>query len=451
MVMLIHALRALYADGGDSSLARRWEFREESPVEGTNRSLFIAMGVVAILSLTSTLGLLSFLTYRFIFWQRYYKRPLAQNQYVVLIYNLLLVDLQQAIAFLISLHWVSRGSVHFGETACYLQGWWIQIGDPGSGLFVLSIALHTGAVVLRGRQLPFRNFVYCVIALWLFILTLGFIPVGLYGSKAFVITEANWVCTSTCSLMLEHDSTKFCLTLQCWLSPQKQNERLWGHYLWIFLSEFGTIVLYAIMFFYLRRRMQQAKILRRGQQESLQRLNRVVIYMVIYPVVYVLLSLPLAAGRMATAQGNSPSKNYFAVAGSLMALSGLMDVIVYTVTRRHLITDTEHSTTDRNYENTDSQWQTNITTAGGEGSRPRKGGFRMGSRLSSKFRKSMPTVVDKETRNSPFEDSTDDIVPKDDVEMNTFGGVYQETTIEISHEPATPADTMEGGTSRRSG
>ncbi|GLI75750.1 hypothetical protein PoHVEF18_004013 [Penicillium ochrochloron] len=389
MVMLIHALRALYADGGDSSLARRWEFREESPVEGTNRSLFIAMGVVAILSLTSTLGLLSFLTYRFIFWQRYYKRPLAQNQYVVLIYNLLLVDLQQAIAFLISLHWVSRGS------------------DPGSGL----------------------NFVYCVIALWLFILTLGFIPVGLYGSKAFVITEANW----------------------CWLSPQNQNERLWGHYLWIFLSEFGTIVLYAIMFFYLRRRMQQAKILRRGQQESLRRLNRVVIYMVIYPVVYVLLSLPLAAGRMATAQGNSPSKNYFAVAGSLMALSGLMDVIVYTVTRRHLITDTEHSTTDRNYENTDSQWQTNITTAGGEGSRPRKGGFRMGSRLSSKFRKSMPTVVDKETRNSPFEDSTDDIVPKDHVEMNTFGGVYQETTIEISHEPATPADTMEGGTSRRSG
>ncbi|KAJ5912197.1 uncharacterized protein N7473_001500 [Penicillium subrubescens] len=427
MVMLIHALRALYADGGDSSLARRWEFREESPVEGTNRSLFIAMGVVAILSLTSTLGLLSFLTYRFIFWQRYYKRPLAQNQYVVLIYNLLLVDLQQAIAFLISLHWVFRGSVHFGETACYLQGWWIQIGDPGSGLFVLSIALHTGAVVLRGRQLPFRNFVYCVIALWLFILLLGFIPVGLYGSKAFVITEANW----------------------CWLSPENQRERLWGHYLWIFLSEFGTIVLYAIMFFYLRRRMKQAKILRRGQQESLQRLNRVVIYMVIYPVVYVLLSLPLAAGRMATAQGNSPSKDYFAVAGSLMALSGLMDVIVYTVTRRHLITDTEHSTTDRNYENTDSQWQTNITTAGGEGSRPRKGGFRMGSRLSSKFRKSMPTVVDKETRNSPFDDSTDDIVPKDDVEMNTFG-VYQETTIEISHEPATPADTMEA-TPRRSG
>ena len=196
MVMLAHALRSLYAYESDFSVARRWEFREVSPVEGSNRSLFIAMGVIAILSLGSTLGLLSFLTYRFIYWQRYYKHPLAQNQYVVLIYNLLLVDLQQSLAFLISLYWASRGSVHFGETACYLQGWWIQTGDPGSGLFVLSIALHTGAVVLRGRQLPFNMFVYCVIGLWMFILVLGFIPVGLYGSKVFVISEANWVRTS---------------------------------------------------------------------------------------------------------------------------------------------------------------------------------------------------------------------------------------------------------------
>ena len=121
------------------------------------------------------------------------------------------------------------------------------------------------------------------------------------------------------------------------MSPEHEDERLYGHYLWIFLSEFGTVVLYAIMFFYLRRRMSQAKFLRTGQQESLHRLNRVVIYMVIYPLTYLILSLPLAAGRMSTARGNSPSKTYFGVAGCLMALSGLMDVAVYTLTRRHLM------------------------------------------------------------------------------------------------------------------
>lgn len=180
--------------------------------------------------------------------------------------------------------------------------------------------------------------------------------------------------------------------------------------------------------------MQQAKVLRRGQQESLQRLNRVVIYMVVYPLVYLILSLPLAAGRMATARGYPPSKTYFGVAGSLMALSGFFDVTVYTLTRRHLLLDTEHNTTDHNYDGTDSQWQTNISTAGG--SKPHK--FRSrGSRLGSRFQKSGNQTT------SPFEDSTDDIVNKNDMKMSNFGGVYQETTIEISHEPVSAYESDE--------
>lgn len=199
------------------------------------------------------------------------------------------------------------------------------------------------------------------------------------------------------------------------------------------------------MFFWLRRRMTQAKMLRRGQQESLRRLNRVVIYMVIYPFVYLVLSLPLAAGRMATAQGNPPSKTYFGVAGCLMALSGIMDVAVYTLTRRHLLVDTEHSTTDRNYDNNDSQWQTNITTtAGGQTRRS----TRKGPRLASRFHR-RETTGDKE-RPSPFEGSTEDIVAKNDMEMSNFGGVYQETTIEISHEPASRAESEMERSTRRS-
>jgi hypothetical protein len=193
--MFSHVLRSLTSDHG--LVPRKWEFREEVPLLGSDRSLFIAMGIIALISLVSSLFLLAFLTYRFIYWQRYYKSPLAKNQYVVLIYNLLLVDLQQSIAFLISLYWASRGSVHFGEAACYLQGWWIQTGDPGSGLFVLSIALHTGAVVLRGRQVTFQTFIWCVVGLWTFILILGFIPVGLYGKDVFVVSEANWVCLAS--------------------------------------------------------------------------------------------------------------------------------------------------------------------------------------------------------------------------------------------------------------
>ncbi|RAH40214.1 protein gprD [Aspergillus brunneoviolaceus CBS 621.78] len=370
------------------------------------------MGVVALCSFVASFGLLSFLTYRFIFWRQYYKRPLAQNQYVVLIYNLLLVDLQQATAFLLCLHWVSKGYVYYPSAPCVLQGWWIQTGDPGSGLFVLAIAMHTGAVVLRGRQLPFPIFVASVVGLWIFIIILGLIPVGLFGSETFVISEAGW----------------------CWLSPQHETERLWLHYLWIFLAEFGTVILYGIMFFYLRRRMQEAASLRQNHQENLKRLNRVVVYMVIYPLVYLVLSLPLAAGRMSTARHIIPSRAYFAVAGTLMALSGLVDVAVYTLTRRHLLLETELSASDRMYAYTESAaYQTHITTGHGHSETKKP-------RMKTRFRRGGLQSIN-DTVDDNRDSSTEDIVRKTDMELADLGhGVYQETTIEISHEPAEPED-----------
>lgn len=151
------------------------------------------MGTVGLVSLLSSLSLLLFLTYRFIFWRRFYKRPLAENQYVLLIYNLLLADVQQAAAFTIAYHWAKERVVIHPSAACVLQGWWIQVADPGSGLWVLAIAVHTTAVVMTGRQLAYRSFVFCIIGLWMFIILLGLIPVGLHGPNTFVISESGWV------------------------------------------------------------------------------------------------------------------------------------------------------------------------------------------------------------------------------------------------------------------
>lgn len=195
MVGLTRMLDMLYSDDAHAShLVSRDPSSANEPLTSSVRAGFIAIGVIGTLSFISTFSLLSFLSYRFIFWKKYYKRPLAENQYVVLIYNLLLVDIQQATAFLICLHWVAQGAVNYPSAACVLQGWWIQVGDPGSGLFVMAIAMHTGAVVLRGRQLPYRVFIACVVGLWAFIILLGLIPVGKFGSNTFVISEAGWVC-----------------------------------------------------------------------------------------------------------------------------------------------------------------------------------------------------------------------------------------------------------------
>ncbi|KAJ0426185.1 G protein-coupled glucose receptor regulating Gpa2-domain-containing protein [Aspergillus carlsbadensis] len=424
MAALIRAIQLLNSEKDNDhshALHRRFNGPTTEILDSSTKAGFIAMGICGLLSFVSTLGLLLFLTHRFINWKRYYKRPLLHNQYVVLIFNLLLADIQQATAFLMCLHWVSKGAVYYPSAACVLQGWWIQIADPGSGLFVIAIAMHTGAVVLRGRQLPYGAFVFCVVALWAFIIALGIIPVALYRSETFVISEAGW----------------------CWISPEHENERLWGHYIWIFLAEFGTLVLYGILFFYLRRRMLQAAELRQNHThtDNLHRLNRVVIYMVIYPLAYLLLSLPLAAGRMSSARHVIPSMAYFAVAGSLMALSGLVDAVVYTITRRQLLVDTELSQSGGRatypyaaYSGSHA-YQTHISTTGanvGGGERDAKGKRGRG-RKPSMFRRGLQTLNDTVTDGR--DDSTEEIVRKDDMEMKNIGhGVYQETTIEITHE-----------------
>lgn len=183
--------------------------------------------------------------------------------------------------------------------------------------------------------------------------------------------------------------------------------------------------------------MKQAQVLRQNR-EHLARMNRVVVYMVIYPLVYLCLSLPLAAGRMSTATHNILSKKYFAVAGSLMALSGFVDTLVYTLTRRQMVLEADNEPSYAIYGTShNSMYQTHISTNAGKEANKK---FRKASRFRRGFGTGLGTVEDD------GEGSTDDIVRKEDLELHNMGrGVYQETTIEISHEPIESAEQHSHG------
>jgi hypothetical protein len=59
--------------------------------------------------------------------------------------------------------------------------------------------------------------------------------------------------------------------------------------------------------------------------------------MLVFPIAYTTLTLPLAAGRMATESGNPPSSTFFIVAGCCMASCGWVDVLLYAFTRRTIV------------------------------------------------------------------------------------------------------------------
>ncbi|OJJ59782.1 hypothetical protein ASPSYDRAFT_149176 [Aspergillus sydowii CBS 593.65] len=374
------------------------------PLPNDHRKGLVAVFVMAILSTVATFILISFVTYRLVFWRGNYQRYIGYNQYIILIYNLVIADIQQSIAFLICAKWYAENKVEARTAACFLQGLWLQIGDPASGIFVLAIAFHTFYLVALGKKLSYRSFVIIVIGLWVFVGVLVIIPLASHGADVFVPAGA-W----------------------CWISEDYEGIRLWTHYVWIFFAEFGTITLYAVLWFQLRRRIKQSAILGSSHIESLKRLRRVVGYMVIYPLAYIILSLPLAAGRMSTARGETPSIVYFCVSGALITSSGLVDVLLYTLTRKNLIIESEPSA-DRSYNKFPSS----------------KGrGQHLNSTTDPKFMRTDISAI--RTYNGPDEDeqtrdgSTEDIIKGGDVELAPMGKVYQHTTIEITSEPAYPS------------
>ncbi|CAI7585922.1 unnamed protein product [Penicillium glandicola] len=384
-------LMGLMPKSNDHSLAARLTGSVELDIDlpQAHRRGLIAITAMALMSLIATSTLLAFITYRLIFWRGSYTRYIGYNQYIILIYNLVLADFQQSLAFIICLKWILKDKIKSGTVGCFLQGMWLQIGDPGS--------------VVWGRKMSYKFFVCFVVGIWGFVALMVVIPLAMHGGDVFVPSGA-W----------------------CWIREEYETTRLWTHYIWIFLAEFGTVILYAIMYLQLRKQIAASAILGNSQMESLKRLRRVVGYMTIYPIVYIILSLPLAAGRMATANGNEPSIIFFCCAGAIITSSGLVDVVLYTLTRRNLIIDSEPSQ-DHSYNIFSSskgkRGETNLTTITADPTRKLGGTFN--------------DDIDRDG-------STDNIVSPGarvhDHEMNPLGKVYQETTIEITHEPAYPSE-----------
>lgn len=162
------------------------------PLPDKHRRGLIAICVISFLSVVATTTLLGFITFRLIFWRRYYKRYMGYNQYIILIYNLLLADFQQAIGFFLSIVWVVKDKIYAPSATCFLQGWTLQIGDPASGMFVLTIAIHTFFMVFMGRRISHKMFVGCLIASWGFMLLLVIIPTASHGTTTYVPAGA-WV------------------------------------------------------------------------------------------------------------------------------------------------------------------------------------------------------------------------------------------------------------------
>jgi len=202
-----------------------------------------------------------------------------------------------------------------------------------------------------------------VIGLWMFCLTLTAIG-PIMVQKDFFVPAGAW----------------------CWINANRQDERLYLHYLWIFVSQLGSLVIYISIFFFLRTRIAGSSLFQNSARQAAQssstynefsksgagttttimstkndafavsrrRIMRTARYMVVYPFAYVALTLPLASGRVAAMAGHELPLAFFPAAGTLMACCGITDVLLYIWTRKALLKSSvgikTHSTPENGME-----------------------------------------------------------------------------------------------------
>ncbi|KAF2867883.1 G protein-coupled glucose receptor regulating Gpa2-domain-containing protein [Massariosphaeria phaeospora] len=357
-----------------------------------------AVVVLGFLSFVSSVTLLIILTYRLIQWRIKSKRT---NQFVILIFNLLWADIQQSLAFLLNIEWLRLDSVVIENPACFAQGWLVSTGDLGSGVWCFAIGLHTFASVILDYRLKPRYFFQAIVALWIFIYGVSAIGVGMYKEDLYV-RSGIW----------------------CWIHHDLKDLRLWTHYVWIFIFEFGNVIIYAIIYAILLQRIRSGYY----TAEKAMRVKAISNLMVAYPVVYVICTLPLASARMAAMSGKPPSLPRLCLSGAMITSNGWLDVLLYTLTRRIMIFSDEPPPDDNGIETFAAFWASTPKRFGGictveAGDQPGRK-HRRGSVM-------LPTV----------NDSSDDLysVGNNDIKLVT--------TTHIFSEPAQPADfeEMEAG------
>jgi hypothetical protein len=96
------------------------------------------------------------------------RRRAHPNQFLILIYNLLLADIHQAASFLLNAVWVGRDGIEVRTSICWAQAWLVQIGDVASSLFITAIAVHTYLAIVRNYTPPQWAVYTAVVSLWVF-------------------------------------------------------------------------------------------------------------------------------------------------------------------------------------------------------------------------------------------------------------------------------------------
>ncbi|CAL1695298.1 unnamed protein product [Somion occarium] len=290
----------------------------------------------ATLSAIAVLGLLSYIGYSVIRTGRGGTRHWSTATHVHWYFlSLMVSDLVQAVGGIINIQWISDAAVTDGPL-CTAQGALKQLGDVGVALASLAIAIHTFSVIVfkwRPSSKPIIAFTVLSV-IWLFLILIVSISFATHKGRTYYGNTQYW----------------------CWITSAYPVQRIALEYVWMWISSLLNIVLYVPIALVLKGVIAvsggRLRVLHRRERRRLSEVlhtkeatDHVAIKMLFYPAVYTCTVLPIAIVRWRAFLGHCVPWAATVVADVIFASSGLLNVLLFTITRPNLLPRRDTTTT----------------------------------------------------------------------------------------------------------
>ncbi|KAF8521442.1 hypothetical protein BU17DRAFT_88014 [Hysterangium stoloniferum] len=255
----------------------------------------------------------------------------------IYVLSLFIADLIHGIGVVLGVRWLAQGEVFCG-TYCTVQGALLQGSQTVVAFSTLAIAVHTFAIVFLKKGESSIIFSTVVVGvMWLYVILFISIAAGIHSKpdNPFYAPTPYW----------------------CWVSSNFPSERITGEYGWLWLTALVSLLLYVVLYLFLRgnivhcqnswiklefRWITQRKPVIPGSSAA-----KDAFIMLLYPISYICLIIgssivrwidfvPQAHNSQHPDQQIVPVAVIF-LAQSILALSGVVNVVLLAYTRQGLL------------------------------------------------------------------------------------------------------------------
>ncbi|KAI0276633.1 hypothetical protein BGY98DRAFT_694003 [Russula aff. rugulosa BPL654] len=236
----------------------------------------------------------------------------------IYMFSLFVFDILQGIGGAFSIRWAHNGIVTTGPF-CTAQGLIEQIGELGVALITLLLAVHTFVAAVWQVGWKARGVALSLVCLACVFITL-WVAIGAGIHKNFDTPTPYW----------------------CWINPnQFVGERLGGEYLWLWIALFASATLYVPLYFWAEGFWSIDEEYKFHWWSADQRVGyaqrRSTLGMLLYPLAYSLMVLPLSIARWLQFSHHHVSSAATLFGSTVFHLSGAINVLLFLIIRPELL------------------------------------------------------------------------------------------------------------------